>query len=79
MKIIQQQNGILYKRRMINLIQKVDRELHSRLKEIDEKVESLKRTNIRISCFSEFKNHEEFNNQILMWSHYAEDHKGFLC
>jgi hypothetical protein len=57
--------------------QLVDKELSSKLKEIDEKVDSLKRTNIRISCFSDFKGHEEFNSQILMWSHYAEDHKGF--
>lgn len=57
--------------------QLVDKELRSKLKGVDEKVEGLKRTNIRISCFSEFKDHEEFNNQILMWSHYAEDHKGF--
>ncbi|WP_321515513.1 DUF2971 domain-containing protein [Marinifilum fragile] len=57
--------------------QLVDEELNSKLKEVDKKVESLKSTNIRISCFSQFKDHEEFNNQILMWSHYADDHKGF--
>lgn len=51
--------------------------LHSKIEQIDTKVDILKNINIRIACFSKLDKYEEFHNQIVMWSHYAENHKGF--
>lgn len=56
---------------------KVDKYLRDQLMQIDYKIKKLKDTNIRIACFSELDKYDEFQNQILMWSHYADNHKGF--
>lgn len=56
---------------------KVNKYLRNKLEQIDFKIEKLKNTNIRVACFSELDKYEEFYNQILMWSHYADNHKGF--
>ena len=51
--------------------------LSTKLKQIDYKIEKLKTINIRVACFSELERYDEFPNQIVMWSHYADNHKGF--
>jgi hypothetical protein len=33
--------------------------------------------NFRVACFSEFNRNEGFKKDIQMWSHYADNHKGF--
>ena len=42
----------------------------------ESKVERLRNNNIRIACFSEY-NSNAFYKNIQMWSHYAENHRGF--
>jgi hypothetical protein len=56
---------------------KVNEVLRSKAQQIDLKVEKLKNINIRIACFSMLDKDDEFHNQIVMWSHYADNHKGF--
>lgn len=56
---------------------KINNLLDSKLQQIDYKIEKLKNLNIRVACFSELKRYDEFPNQIVMWSHYADNHKGF--
>jgi hypothetical protein len=56
---------------------KVNDFLYTKIQQIDFKVEKLKNINIRIACFSMFDKYDEFHNQIVMWSHYADNHKGF--
>lgn len=56
---------------------KVDKYLRVQIEQIDYKIEKLKNINIRVACFSELDKYKEFHNQILMWSHYADNHKGF--
>lgn len=51
--------------------------LSTKLQQIDYKIEKLKNINIRVACFSELERYDEFFNQIVMWSHYADNHKGF--
>lgn len=51
--------------------------LSTKLHQIDSKIETLKNINIRVACFSELERNDEFFNQIVMWSHYADNHKGF--
>ncbi|TDS25586.1 Protein of unknown function (DUF2971) [Halanaerobium congolense] len=41
------------------------------------KIKKMRDINIRVACFSRFKNHKEFYKKIQMWSHYADNHKGF--
>lgn len=41
------------------------------------KIKELSNANIRVSCFSYFKNDNEFFNKSQMWSHYADNHRGF--
>ena len=41
------------------------------------KIEKMKDINIRAACFSRFKKRKEFYKKIQMWSHYADNHKGF--
>lgn len=45
--------------------------------EISDKIAILRNENIRVACFSNFEKYAEFPNQIVMWSHYADNHKGF--
>lgn len=45
--------------------------------ELDTKISKLRDVDIRVACFSEFDKYEEFFKQIVMWSHYADNHKGF--
>lgn len=45
--------------------------------DVEEKIEKLRSTNIRVACFSEFDRNEGFKKNIQMWSHYADNHKGF--
>lgn len=51
--------------------------LNTKLHQVDYKIEKLKDINIRVGCFSELDKYDEFPNQIAMWSHYADNHKGF--
>lgn len=54
------------------------RDIISRLKEdIENKVVKIRRTNISVACFSELTKDDKFKKNIAMWSHYAENHKGF--
>lgn len=57
--------------------EKVDDYLRHQVDKNNFKIEKLKNVNIRVSCFSQQEKYEEFYNQILMWSHYANNHKGF--
>jgi hypothetical protein len=45
--------------------------------ELDLKISKLRDIDIRVACFSEFDKYDEFFKQVVMWSHYAENHKGF--
>jgi len=45
--------------------------------ELDTKILKLRDIDIRVACFSEFDKYEEFFKQVVMWSHYADNHKGF--
>ena len=45
--------------------------------ELDKKISKLRNVDIRVACFSEFDKYEEFFKQVVMWSHYADNHKGF--
>jgi hypothetical protein len=56
---------------------KVWEALYTKQQHIDYKIEKLKNINIRVACFSELERYDEFPNQIVMWSHYADNHKGF--
>jgi hypothetical protein len=56
---------------------KVSDFLNENIVELDKKISILRDVNIRIACFSEFDKYEEFFKQIVMWSHYADNHKGF--
>jgi len=51
--------------------------LDKKLSDIDFKIEKLKKINIRIACFSQLDKYDEFCRQIAMWSHYADEHRGF--
>lgn len=55
----------------------INQELGAAIQEIDYKVEKLKNIDIRVSCFSQFDKYDEFYKQIVMWSHYADNHRGF--
>lgn len=41
------------------------------------KIEELRNVNIRVACFSALDRHKDFNDIIHIWSHYADNHKGF--
>lgn len=41
------------------------------------KMKFLRNTVYRISCFSHFKNESELMENSTMWSHYADEHRGF--
>ena len=45
--------------------------------EVKAKIEKLRNTNIRVACFSALDRYKDFNNIIQIWSHYADNHKGF--
>lgn len=51
--------------------------------EVEEKISKLRDVNIRIACFSELNSNNfppkanDFEHMIQMWSHYADNHKGF--
>jgi hypothetical protein len=51
--------------------------LRSKTQQMDWKIDKLKNINIRVACFSRLDKNDEFHNQVLMWSHYADNHKGF--
>lgn len=41
------------------------------------KVELIRDIPFRVTCFSNFNNDEELGKNTVMWSHYAQEHKGF--
>ena len=45
--------------------------------EIEDKLSYLQTKKIRVSCFSSFKSIDDFLKNILMWSHYSDNHRGF--
>lgn len=49
----------------------------SKENELDLKISKLRDIDIRVACFSEFDKYDEFFKQVVMWSHYADNHKGF--
>lgn len=51
--------------------------LNIKSRQLDTKITKLKNIDIRIACFSEFDRYDDFHKQIVMWSHYAENHQGF--
>lgn len=51
--------------------------LNEKETELDTKISKLRDVDIRVACFSEFDKYDEFFKQIVMWSHYADNHKGF--
>lgn len=46
-------------------------------KECDLKMDYLRNTMFRISCFSNFEEENELMENTTMWSHYADNHRGF--
>jgi len=51
--------------------------LREKKDQLNSKIEKLRSINIRVACFSQFCTDEEFYKKIQMWSHYADNHKGF--
>ena len=51
-------------------------ELKSR-NEVRKKIEKLRNINIRVASFSALDRYKSLNDYIHMWSHYADNHKGF--
>lgn len=47
------------------------------LDECDAKIKYLRDVTYRISCFSNFTDEDELMENTTMWSHYADNHKGF--
>ncbi|MFZ1288512.1 MAG: DUF2971 domain-containing protein [Melioribacteraceae bacterium] len=45
--------------------------------DIENKMNLLRKSEIRVACFSEFNRLENFKKNLQMWSHYADNHKGF--
>lgn len=45
--------------------------------EVKAKIEKLRNVNIRVACFSALDRRKNFNDIIHIWSHYADNHKGF--
>ena len=45
--------------------------------EVDKKIEKLRSVNIRVASFSALDKQKGFDEVIHMWSHYADNHKGF--
>ena len=45
--------------------------------EVKEKIDKLRNVNIRVACFSALDRNHGFDSIIQMWSHYADNHKGF--
>ena len=45
--------------------------------EVKEKIDKLRNVNIRVACFSALDRSHGFDSIIQMWSHYADNHKGF--
>jgi hypothetical protein len=45
---------------------------------LENKMKKISNTNIRVACFSRFKNDNGFMNKSQMWAHYADNHKG-IC
>ncbi|MDN3955818.1 DUF2971 domain-containing protein [Sporolactobacillus laevolacticus] len=45
--------------------------------DLENKVDKLRHVGIRVACFSKFERFNEFYNKNQMWSHYADNHKGF--
>jgi len=43
----------------------------------DERIKEIQKTNIRVCCFSSRSDKRSLNRQTEMWSHYADNHKGF--
>lgn len=68
-KILDSKNDELQRK----IYQYIDRNI----KDVDIKIEKLKNTNIRVAYFSKLDKYDEFFKQISMWSHYADNHKGF--
>lgn len=56
---------------------KVYQYLANKTKEADNKIKIIKDINIRVACFSKLDKYDDFHKQIVMWSHYADNHKGF--
>lgn len=68
-KILENKSEI-FKQKVYNLIIESTNEINA-------KMEKLRNINIRVACFSEFNRYEGFKKNIQMWSHYADNHKGF--
>jgi hypothetical protein len=45
--------------------------------EVKAKIEELRNVNIRVACFSALNGRKDFIDIIQIWSHYADNHKGF--
>jgi len=45
--------------------------------EVKAKIEELRNVNIRVACFSALDRLKNFDDIIQIWSHYADNHKGF--
>jgi len=45
--------------------------------DINKKIEDIRKINIRVACFSDLMKDENLKKSITMWSHYADNHKGF--
>ena len=46
-------------------------------KECNQKTKFIRNLPFRIACFSGFEDDEELSKNTTMWSHYADNHKGF--
>ncbi len=55
----------------------VSETLTQQAQQIDYRIDKLKNINIRVACFSELDKYDTFHKQVVMWSHYADNHKGF--
>jgi hypothetical protein len=68
-----------------NLITRKENPIRSQLRELvrriahtyTDKIKVLNANSIGISCFSTFSNEKELLENVTMWSHYADHHRGF--
>ncbi|RNL90096.1 DUF2971 domain-containing protein [Sinomicrobium pectinilyticum] len=54
-----------------------DRLLYKGRVECQRKIKNIRSLQFRISCFSDFKDDDELLQNSTMWSHYADNHRGF--
>lgn len=72
-------NSVIYdvlKNKKESFSSKIKKYLFDKKQNADLKVDQLKKINIRVACFSNLE-YDNFQKQLSMWAHYADNHRGF--